>query len=272
MPVRTEEFLNMEIEVGLPVASERIKVLAICSGPIKNGNVQWAAEAACNILESFGNIDCEVVHLEDYDLKNCVGCDFCMKATVKSHFKVGMDVRPAPIEGYNCSIKDDMPALWEKLLAADGIIVSVPVYIGTMPANLKNFFDRGRSFVHDHRLWGKIGMPISVAFFRNAGSDINSLILGMSLRALGVISLSSAQLLSSIDGTGVAVKTTRFAVSEDPIGMSSLISQTNHFALLLQTQKAGQAALGLDYNKPWKMRPCTYPNAPKAGTAPKPEK
>jgi multimeric flavodoxin WrbA len=252
MSNRTEEYLGMQIDGGVPLAGDRIKVLAIVGGPIKQGNTQWACEALLSILESYGNIDCELINLQDKRIEFCKGCEFCMKNCVKNHLKVGMDIRPAPISGYNCSIKDDVEQIHQKMLEADGIVYAAPTYISSIPGNMKNFIDRTRTFVHDYRLTGKLGTAITVQFFRNCGGDVAHSDMIKSLRAIGVMTVSGAILLSSKDGAGVAIKTTRFAVSEDTIGISSMTDTANNLARLLQQMKAGQKALDIDYNKPWK--------------------
>lgn len=253
MASRVEEYLSKEITRELPVASERIKVLAIVGGPIKGGNVEWAASAACSMLESYGNVDTEVIHLADYNIEYCKGCEFCMRNCTKHHMQVGMDIRPAPIAGYNCTIKDDMPMLMDKLMEADGIILAAPVYISTIPANMKNFIDRCRTFIHDYRLWGKVAMPIDVAFFRNCGADVCGWVMTGALRAMGMVTTSCAELLSSGNGAGIPIKDTRYAVAKDPLGMASLASITGQFGRMLQVIKAGKTVLNADFYEPWKL-------------------
>lgn len=67
----------------------------------------------------------ELVELSELDIRFCVGCNACM--------------------GKNrCGLHDDMDALYEKLLRADGIVLGSPVYFGTVSARMKNFMDRTR--------------------------------------------------------------------------------------------------------------------------------
>ena len=96
-------------------------------------------------------------------------------------------------------------------------------------------------------------MPINVAFFRNCGSDAAGWVLTAALRAMGCVTTSCAELLSSGNGAGIPIKDTRYAVAKDPLGMSSLASTTGYFGRMLQLVKAGQTTLGMDFMKPWKL-------------------
>ena len=54
-----------------------------------------------------------------------------------------------------CPIKDDVHALLDKMLAADGIILATPNYINQVTAALKAVLDRSSHFIHCKRLLGK---------------------------------------------------------------------------------------------------------------------
>ena len=59
-----------------------------------------------------------------------------------------------------CFQDDDYGALHDKIVAADGIILSAPNYMGNIPAQLKVVFDRSANFHHLHPLDGKYGFTI----------------------------------------------------------------------------------------------------------------
>jgi len=147
----------------------KVKILGIVGTPIKGGNCQYMLEQALEIVESEGRATTELVHLQDYRIEYCVGCEACLRRVHRLQKKIGFDVIPVPVEDYNCSIKDDMEILHKKMLEADGILLAAPVYIATIPGQVKTFLDRCRTFVHDFRLGGKVAAPLTVAFFRNAG-------------------------------------------------------------------------------------------------------
>lgn len=72
-----------------------------------------------------GDVEFEYLFLKDANLKPCIGCYNCMAK--------GED---------KCPLKDDRAAIELKLLAADGFILSSPVYVGNVSWLMKNFIDR----------------------------------------------------------------------------------------------------------------------------------
>lgn len=222
----------------------KVKVLGIVGTPIKEGNCRHQLETALKKAEDTGQADTELVHLKDYKLTFCIGCDKCMRNIHKKQAEVGYNVFPVPIEGYNCSIPDDMDELHRKMVAADAIILMAPVYIASIPGQVKTFIDRCRTFVHDFRLQDKVAMPMTVGFFRNAGQDTALDLMRTSLSALGlnVVSFGAAA-VSTQDGLGVPIRETRFGVEKDLAGsvmMEVAIRRLVRMAVLI---KAGKRAM-----------------------------
>jgi multimeric flavodoxin WrbA len=79
------------------------------------GEAQRAGEA----------LDFETVHLSRLDIGPCRGCRVCFDAG----------------EGH-CPLKDDLPALKERLHATDGLIVATPVYVDDVSGTVKTWMDR----------------------------------------------------------------------------------------------------------------------------------
>jgi multimeric flavodoxin WrbA len=222
----------------------KVKVLGIVGTPIKNGNCQYYLEEALKATESVGPVETELVHLKDYKIEYCIGCENCLRRVHKKQKEVGFDVIPVPIEGYNCTIKDDMQILHQKMLEADGILLTAPVYIASLPGQVKTFIDRCRTFVHDFRLRGKVAAPLTVAFFRNAGEDTTLQLTNLSLLAIGLTVVSfGASAVSTKDGMGALIRETRFAVKEDLMGMVAMQSAATQVAQAALQMKAGRMAL-----------------------------
>jgi multimeric flavodoxin WrbA len=222
----------------------KVKILGIVGPPIKDGNCQHYLEEALEATESVGPVETELVHLKDYKIEYCIGCENCLRRVHKKQKEVGFDIIPVPIEGYNCTIKDDMQILHKKMLEADGILLAAPVYIASMPGQMKTFIDRCRTFVHDFRLRGKVAAPLTVAFFRNAGEDTTLQMMNLSLLAIGLTVVSfGASAVSSSEGLGILVRETRFAVTEDLIGMVVMQSAASQVAQAALQMKAGKIAL-----------------------------
>ncbi len=222
----------------------KVKILGIVGTPIKDGNCQYLLEQGLQIVESEGRATTELIHLQDYRIEYCAGCEACLRRVHKVQKDVGFDVVPVPVEDYNCSIKDDMEIIHKKMLEADGILLAAPVYIATIPGQMKTFIDRCRTFVHDFRLRGKVAAPLTVAFFRNAGEDTALQILTLSLLALGLTQVwVGASAVSTKDGLGIPIRETRHAVKKDPVGMTLMSMAAREVVRTALQLKAGKRAL-----------------------------
>jgi multimeric flavodoxin WrbA len=222
----------------------KIKVLGIVGTPIKDGNCQYLLEQALQVVESTGRATTELIHLQDYRIEYCIGCEMCLRRVHKVQKEVGYDIVPVPVKDYNCSIKDDMEILHKKMIEADGILLAAPVYIATVPGQVKTFIDRCRTFVHDFRLHGKVAAPLTVAFYRNAGEDTALQTMALSLLALGLTLVSfGASAVSTKEGLGIPIRETRFAVKEDLVGMTLMNMAATQVAKTTLQMKAGRLAL-----------------------------
>jgi multimeric flavodoxin WrbA len=75
----------------------KVKILGIVGTPIKDGNCQYLLEQALHVAESVGRVSTELVHLEDYRIEYCIGCEKCLRKVHKFQKEVGFDVIPVPI-------------------------------------------------------------------------------------------------------------------------------------------------------------------------------
>jgi multimeric flavodoxin WrbA len=97
-----------------------------------NASVQFLEK-----LQSFGNIETEIVQLNDYHLETCKGCRLCMDK--------GEEL---------CPLKDDRDMLIEKIMSSDGVIFASPNYSFQVSALMKIFLDRLGFFFHRPRFFG----------------------------------------------------------------------------------------------------------------------
>ena len=113
-----------------------MKVLGICASP--RGSRSTTMRLVGAAMEGAGEMGAEVelVDLCKLDLKYCNACQAC--------FKTG-----------KCVHKDDFQELYEKILAADGLIWGSPNYFHTVTAQLKTLIDRMADAVHCQLLDGK---------------------------------------------------------------------------------------------------------------------
>lgn len=235
------------------IVDKKIRILGIVATPIKKGNCNWMMDKATEICKTYDeNIEVEIINLYNYEIKDCTGCEACVKHVFRAHGEHGWDIRPVPVKDYNCSIKDDMQILHQKMIDADALLLSAPTYIASIPGPLKTFIDRCRTFVHDHRLEGKMAIPMTAVFFRHCGGDSANLFMMNALSALGYTNATYGSIACSSDhGTGKKVEETRFAVSMDEMGMEALKTSVNHFMRVFLTYQVGKEALG-DRIQEWK--------------------
>jgi len=100
-----------------------MKILVINGSPkVEQSNSMVLTRA---FLEGAGWSDAEIIHVEKLKMRSCIGCYSCWTKT--------------PGE---CVLKDDMNDVLPKLIEADVIVWSFPLYYFAMPGDLKNFIDR----------------------------------------------------------------------------------------------------------------------------------
>lgn len=81
-------------------------------------------------------IEVEIISLYDVPIKDCIGCERCI------------------LTG-KCVLKDEAETLMTKLVEADGIILSSPVYLQQASGKMKTFIDRTCKWFHRPELYGK---------------------------------------------------------------------------------------------------------------------
>lgn len=79
----------------------------------------------CSFLEGTGWTDTEIIDVAKTDIKACMGCFACWNKTPGK-----------------CVINDEMGKILAKMIAADVIVWSFPLYYFSVPGRLKNLIDR----------------------------------------------------------------------------------------------------------------------------------
>jgi multimeric flavodoxin WrbA len=133
-----------------------MKILAISCSPRKKGNTVTILEEALKGARQEG-AEVELYSLSGKKIEPCDGCGTCN-------------------ETGQCHIKDDMQELYQKMLAADGIIFGTPVYFGNMAAQAKAVIDR--TIVTNHpsmSLANKVGGAVALAGSLGLGNAIKDL-------------------------------------------------------------------------------------------------
>ena len=115
-----------------------MKVTAFIGSARKNKHTYNASEQFLQKLQSFGDIEYEIVPLIDYNLEICKGCKLCLDK--------GEEL---------CPLKDDRDKLIEKIINSDGVVFASPNYSFHVSGLMKVFLDRLGYLFHRPRFFGK---------------------------------------------------------------------------------------------------------------------
>jgi len=145
-----------------------MKIIAVNGSPRKGGNTDLLLDEVLGIIKR-NQIETETIFLRNHQLQPCDACGYCREHPGK------------------CHIQDDFPFIFEKSLAAEGLILATPVYFGSATPPIKIFIDRV-GYVARHMessFERKIGAAVVVA--RRAGHNFTLAQLYFFFAALGII-------------------------------------------------------------------------------------
>lgn len=128
--------------------------VVILVGSVRKGHTYNASMQFAENLKVYGDIECEIIRLAEYDLGICKGCIQC--------FERGEEF---------CPHADDLKAVLDKMESADGIVFATPNYGFHVSGLMKLFIDRLSYNFHRPRYFGKCATSIvTQAFYK--GQDI----------------------------------------------------------------------------------------------------
>lgn len=109
--------------------------LFACS-PHPAGTTDILAERLIHFLQK-GTTEIDLIHIRDYTIQPCTGCGYC-------------SIHPGKCVLENSTTKtgghDDTADLFVRLLRADALLFTIPVYFYGPPAFFKGFIDRAQKF------------------------------------------------------------------------------------------------------------------------------
>ncbi len=140
-----------------------MNILAIIGSPKGTGSGYRIVKMIEERMKAKGGVKFEYLFLKDANLKPCTGCYTCIAK--------GED---------RCPLKDDRAAIEQKLLAADGVILSSPMHVLNVSALMMNFIDRFAYANHRPRFFKQKVMTVV-----NMGGDSPKTALKLLRHALG---------------------------------------------------------------------------------------
>ena len=107
-------------------------------GSARKKHTYETTEKFLKSLQTYGNIEYEIVRLSEYNLGTCKGCKLCLDK--------GEDL---------CILKDDRNLLLQKMKDSDGVVFASPNYSFHVSALMKQFLDRLGFIFHRPQFFGK---------------------------------------------------------------------------------------------------------------------
>jgi multimeric flavodoxin WrbA len=128
-------------------------VLGVSTSPRANGATSVLVQAALVGAREVEGATTEYVSLAGKTINPCDGCWPCLKAG-------------------RCVVDDDMQPMYDKLMAADAILIGTPAYFGSACGLCKAFLERIEGLgVAEKSLALKVGGVITTAGSRNGGQE-----------------------------------------------------------------------------------------------------
>lgn len=137
-------------KLKVKLGGSSMKVIGICGSTRKEGNTVLIMRKVFQELNKKG-IETELIELYNKDIDYCKGC-FACKGKRSCVFQ-----------------KDNFNEIFNRIVAAEGILLGSPVYSADVSAKMKTFLDRAGVVVatNPHLLQHKVGASVSAV--RRAG-------------------------------------------------------------------------------------------------------
>jgi multimeric flavodoxin WrbA len=184
-------------------------ILGVSGSPKKGGNTEYILDDALKVASERG-FKTQQLLCSSLEVRYCDDCGDCAR-------------------GKPCPIKDDMDKFYGLMNEADGMIISSPVYFGTVTAQIKAVFDRTILLRRQgFKLKGKVGCALTVGASRNGGQEktIETIHNWMHMHGMIVVGDDS-------HFGGIAVR----PAHEDRIGRKTVVASANKLCDLLESIK-----------------------------------
>ena len=184
-----------------------MKALGISGSPRVDGNCMLITSHALKAMAEEG-IETELLSLSGLSIQGCNACMACMTQE-------------------RCIIEDDLMPIYEKMKAADGIIISTPVYFGSATALVKGLLERTGYIVRNNNgtFRGKVGGPLVVA--RRGGLTFTFAQMNYWFQTLDFY-------MAGVARWNIAVGRAKGDVANDREGMDAAWNFGKHLAFLMK--------------------------------------
>jgi multimeric flavodoxin WrbA len=104
-----------------------MKIMAVNGSPRKTWNTATLLKEALKGAAAQGAAT-ELVHLYDLNFTGCISCFACKTRDGSSYGR--------------CAVVDDLTPIFDRIEAADGLILGSPIYFGTVSGEMRSFMER----------------------------------------------------------------------------------------------------------------------------------
>lgn len=192
-----------------------MKVLLINGSPHANGNTYVALHEMEKIFVK-ENIETEILHIGNKDIRGCIGCRRCKK--------IG-----------KCVFEDCVNETKEKLKECDGLVIGSPVYFASANATLIAFLTR-LFYSANFDVTMKVGASVVAARRGGLSSTFDEL---NKFFAISGMPIASGQYWNSIHGQMPG------EANEDHEGLQSMRTLARNMSFLMKSIALGKDKYGL---------------------------
>ena len=197
-----------------------MKVLLVNGSPRANGNTATALEEMVKIFQE-ENIEAEVVHVGNKDIRGCIACGHCY-------------------QNGKCVFDDMVNEYAGKFEECDGIVVASPVYYASANATLIAFLDRLFYSTHFDKAM-KVGASVVVARRGGCSATFDELNKYFTISGMPV---ASSQYWNSVHGGRPG------EAEQDAEGMQTMRTLARNMSFLMKSIALGKEKFGLPEREP----------------------
>lgn len=198
-----------------------MKVLMINGSPRANGNTYIALREMEKIFAE-ENIEAELIHIGNKDIRGCVACGFCGK-------------------NGKCVFDDAVNDVAAKFAECDGLVVGSPVYYASANATLVAFLTRLFYSTHFNKTM-KVGAAVVAARRGGLSSTFDELNKFFTISGMPV---ASGQYWNSIHGRAAG------EAEQDTEGLQSMRTLARNMAFLIKSIALGAEKYGIPEKEPF---------------------
>jgi multimeric flavodoxin WrbA len=202
---------------------------------VKDSNTETFLRDAFDSIQA-EDIAAELVTLDGKAIQDCIQCNWCLLKQQEDKF---------------CSVEDDMAEIYPKIIAADGLLLATPVYLGRLSGRMAAMLDRMRALDYGKKTSGclkhKVGAGLAVSWYRNSGLETTLATLHLAFLTWQMIIASPGSMstfggagVSSLGGTGEFDPGDKHQVLKDEHGLVSARATAASLVELARIVKKGK--------------------------------